>query len=78
MEHQQEQQLQENQEQQPTPLTPRKIIDILVSTAQYRRAYEMAERNNINLEIKDSRGTIYKICKGGVIRRVVPKKIKRR
>jgi hypothetical protein len=38
----------------------------------------MAERNNINLEIKDSRGTIYKICKGGVIRRVVPKKIKRR
>jgi hypothetical protein len=64
--------------EEPTHLTPRKVLDILISTRQYKRAYEMAERNNINLEIKDSRGTIYQITKGGCLRRAIPKKIRKR
>ncbi len=58
-------------------LTSQKKIDILMGVGKYKQAATIAEELGRRIEIKDSRGTMYRIAPDGSVRRLVSKRRRR-
>ena len=55
-------------------LTPQEKINLLVGMGKYKQAAALAKQLDKKIEIKDSRGTMYKVAPDGSVRRLVSKR----
>jgi hypothetical protein len=63
---------------QSKELTTQEKIDVLVRMGKYKQAARIAAEIEKTIEIIDDRGTMYRVSSEGSIRRLVPKRRKRK